>query len=118
MQESTLQDKINAIGSDTIMGAMNNYHMQTSELPVENTNNEEHVESSAEAKTETANAAIDKLSAAAMQRMIHAHPKPMTKDNKIGRNDPCPCGKTINGKPVKYKNCCLNSGKYETYSRN
>ena len=28
--------------------------------------------------------------------------------HKIGRNDPCPCG---SGK--KYKNCCLNSGKYE-----
>lgn len=28
--------------------------------------------------------------------------------SKIGRNDPCPCG---SGK--KYKNCCLDSGKYE-----
>ena len=27
---------------------------------------------------------------------------------KIGRNDPCPCG---SGK--KYKNCCMDSGKYE-----
>lgn len=24
---------------------------------------------------------------------------------KIGRNDPCPCGKMKNGKPVKWKNC-------------
>ena len=24
---------------------------------------------------------------------------------KIGRNDPCPCGKMKNGKPVKYKKC-------------
>ena len=29
---------------------------------------------------------------------------------KIGRNDPCPCG---SGK--KYKNCCLESGKYEGF---
>lgn len=29
---------------------------------------------------------------------------------KIGRNDPCPCG---SGK--KYKNCCLKSGKYENH---
>lgn len=29
---------------------------------------------------------------------------------KIGRNDPCACG---SGK--KYKNCCMNSGKYEGY---
>lgn len=28
----------------------------------------------------------------------------------IGRNDKCPCG---SGK--KYKNCCLNSGKYEKH---
>lgn len=27
---------------------------------------------------------------------------------KIGRNEPCPCG---SGK--KYKNCCMNTGKYE-----
>jgi len=27
---------------------------------------------------------------------------------KIGRNDPCPCGKLkANGSPVKYKKCCL-----------
>lgn len=27
---------------------------------------------------------------------------------KIGRNDPCPCGKTdSNGKPLKHKKCCL-----------
>jgi peptide deformylase len=25
---------------------------------------------------------------------------------KMGRNDPCPCGKKINNKPVKYKKCC------------
>lgn len=36
---------------------------------------------------------------------------------KIGRNEPCPCGATDeNNKPVKYKNCCLKTGKYETYS--
>ena len=25
--------------------------------------------------------------------------------HKVGRNDPCPCGKKINGKPVKFKKC-------------
>jgi uncharacterized protein YecA (UPF0149 family) len=25
---------------------------------------------------------------------------------KVGRNSPCPCGQTIDGKPVKFKNCC------------
>ena len=36
-------------------------------------------------------------------------PRPVVKDHKIGRNDPCPCGSGL-----KYKKCCLNSGKYET----
>lgn len=36
-------------------------------------------------------------------------PRPVVKDYKIGRNDPCPCGSGL-----KYKKCCLNSGKYET----
>ena len=31
-----------------------------------------------------------------------AKKKPMVKKEKVGRNDPCPCG---SGK--KYKNCCL-----------
>lgn len=29
---------------------------------------------------------------------------------KISRNDPCPCG---SGK--KYKNCCMNTGKFDGY---
>ena len=42
--------------------------------------------------------------------------KPIVRDyKKVGRNDPCPCGAVDeNGKPKKYKNCCLRSGKYET----
>lgn len=35
--------------------------------------------------------------------------RPIVKDYKIGRNDPCPCGSGL-----KYKKCCLDSGKYET----
>ena len=37
-----------------------------------------------------------------------AHTQKIRKFDKIGRNDPCPCG---SGK--KYKNCCLSSGKFE-----
>ena len=37
-----------------------------------------------------------------------AHTQKIRKFDKIGRNDPCPCG---SGK--KYKNCCLSSGRYE-----
>jgi preprotein translocase subunit SecA len=33
--------------------------------------------------------------------------KPIINENKIGRNDPCPCGaKKEDGTPKKYKNCC------------
>ena len=33
--------------------------------------------------------------------------QPMKKPQKIGRNDPCPCGKKRpNGLPMKYKDCC------------
>jgi preprotein translocase subunit SecA len=35
--------------------------------------------------------------------------RPVVKDYKIGRNDPCPCGSGL-----KYKKCCLDSGKYES----
>lgn len=118
MQESTLQDKLNAIGSNTIMGDMTHMtHYIPSVAPADNTDDKEitgvpSAASTAEAKTETANAAIDKLTAEAMQRMVYMRPRPLSKDNNIGRNEPCPCG---SGK--KYKNCCLASGKYETYTR-
>ena len=35
--------------------------------------------------------------------------RPIVRDYKIGRNEPCPCGSGL-----KYKKCCLDSGKYET----
>ena len=38
--------------------------------------------------------------------------RPWVRDQKIGRNDPCPCG---SGK--KYKNCCLATGEYEGYHK-
>ena len=37
-----------------------------------------------------------------------SHTQKIREFDKIGRNDPCPCG---SGK--KYKNCCLSSGKFE-----
>lgn len=35
---------------------------------------------------------------------------PRIKENKIGRNDPCPCGSE-----KKYKHCCLKTGEFENY---
>ena len=38
-----------------------------------------------------------------------AHTQKVRKFDKVGRNDPCPCGAVDeNGKPKKFKNCCLN----------
>jgi preprotein translocase subunit SecA len=37
--------------------------------------------------------------------------QPVRKGQKIGRNDPCPCGKKRpNGLPMKYKDCCGRNG--------
>ena len=36
-----------------------------------------------------------------VRREISIAPKPYIRDEKIGRNDPCPCGSVI-----KYKKCC------------
>lgn len=49
------------------------------------------------------------------QILAYQNKKPSIREyDKIGRNDPCPCGAVDeNGKPKKYKNCCLKSGKYE-----
>ena len=35
--------------------------------------------------------------------------RPIVRDYKIGRNNPCTCGAGL-----KYKKCCLDSGKYES----
>lgn len=57
----------------------------------------------------TKNAIDDKKMMQAYANYKNAH-TPKIKEYKIGRNDSCPCG---SGK--KYKNCCLNTGKYENY---
>ena len=44
----------------------------------------------------------------AMARYKAAHTPFVRKTKKIGRNDLCPCGSGL-----KFKNCCLNSGKYD-----
>lgn len=42
------------------------------------------------------------------ERYKNAHTPKVREYKKIGRNDKCPCGSNR-----KYKNCCMNSGKYE-----
>lgn len=65
-------------------------------------------------KNEAMQAAIDNDQMKKLQvlakRYQDAHTQKVREHEKIGRNDPCPCG---SGK--KYKNCCLNTGKYDKY---
>ena len=70
------------------------------------------------AEQESAIQTLVEAKAASVENMVGAgqrptfrftKPRPVVKDHKIGRNDPCPCGSGL-----KYKKCCLNSGKYET----
>jgi len=43
-----------------------------------------------------------------------AHTQKVRKFDKVGRNDPCPCGAVDeNGKPRKFKNCCLNKKNWD-----
>ena len=63
-------------------------------------------------KNEAMQAAIDndqmkKLQVLA-QRYKDAHTQKVREFPKVGRNDKCPCGSG-----EKYKNCCMNSGKYD-----
>ena len=50
-------------------------------------------------------ASLTKAPPPAVQQQPVSGPKPQS---KLGRNDPCPCGKKdpITGKPIKYKKCC------------
>lgn len=108
-----LKDKINAVGGDTIMGAMSS--LDPKQFKENYDKLSEAVEEEERKKSD--NVVVDGDSLEAMKRMGYIRKtRPIVRDNsKIGRNDPCPCGALDeNGKPKKYKNCCMNSGKYET----
>ena len=70
------------------------------------------------AEQESAIKALAEAKAASVENIVGAEQiptfrftrtRPIVKDYKVGRNDPCPCGSGL-----KYKKCCLDSGKYET----
>jgi uncharacterized protein YecA (UPF0149 family) len=66
----------------------------------------ENLQSLAEAKA----ASVENIvGAEQMPTFRFTKPRPVVRDYKIGRNDPCPCGSGL-----KYKKCCLGSGKYES----
>jgi len=44
-------------------------------------------------------------------KLVPEKPQPVKVKQQPDRNAPCPCGKTRDGKPVKYKRCCGRSPK-------
>lgn len=66
-----------------------------------------------DAKKEQVQNAVDNKKFLEKIAQYEAAHTPKIKEYHIGRNEKCPCG---SGK--KYKNCCLNTGKYEKYKNN
>jgi len=110
MPQNDILDKVNALGSDTIMGAALNKEYTESVEKLQKAV-EEHKEAEEVKNTQVSTNAISGDQLEALKRAGYFRKtRPIVRDTaKIGRNDPCPCG---SGK--KYKNCCMNTGKYET----
>lgn len=100
-----LKEKVEALGADTIMGSMSELTKDEIQDRVDKLN-----EAVQEAR---ANKEVDDAIVGSSTPVIRGwlpKTRPVVRDTKkIQRNDPCPCG---SGK--KYKNCCMDSGKYET----
>lgn len=109
----SLTEKIERIGADTIMGDALNGNATEAINNIDDAIRE-YAEKESENSSENTAAAAVGSQEQLLQMMLNSkrHITPLKKDAKIGRNEPCPCG---SGK--KYKNCCLESGKYETYTR-
>ena len=75
--------------------------MDATELSKQNEKSKESMEAAIQ------NEQIKKLEALA-KTWKEAHTQKVREYEKIGRNEPCPCGSGL-----KYKNCCLKTGKYE-----
>lgn len=106
-----LKEKVEALGADTIMGSMSELTKDDMQDKIDKLN-----EAVLEAK---ANQEVDEAMVGSSTPVIRGwlpKTRPVVRDTKkVQRNDPCPCGAVDeNGKPKKYKNCCMNSGKYET----
>jgi uncharacterized protein YecA (UPF0149 family) len=104
-----LKEKVEALGADTIMGAMSQLDKDNFREKVDKL--QEAIE--AQENESESNKDVDKAMVGSSTPVIRGwlpKTRPVVRDTKkIQRNDPCPCG---SGK--KYKNCCMNSGKYET----
>lgn len=109
MASEKLAEKVSALGSNTIMGDMqsfgNDYKDKVEKL-------QDAIAESKENSSEVTENAItgNNFDTLLANAGYVKKTRPVVRDNKkIGRNDHCPCG---SGR--KYKNCCMNTGKYET----
>ena len=109
--DNNVNDKIAALGSDTIIGSMEALNDDTRDRLEKLQDAVAESKENSEAEAATAQGAITGDTLEAMARAGYFRKtRPIVRDNKkIGRNDPCPCG---SGK--KFKNCCMNTGKYDT----
>ena len=103
-----IQEQIANLGSDTIMGTMKQY---TKESDEKFSKLAEAIETTREENGDVTTTAVQGNTIEALQKAGYFRKtRPIVRDHKkIRRNDKCPCG---SGK--KYKDCCLNTGKFET----
>ena len=100
MQESINIPQMSDVQRESLTNIMD---VASTEMTVEQ---ESNLQSLAEAKSASI---ADIVGAQEMPTFRFTKPRPVVRDYKIGRNDPCPCGSGW-----KYKTCCLGSGKYES----
>lgn len=112
--QDNLEQKIQGVGGDTIMGQMANFADDMNQDAIDKLSEavEEAREQEAASNPNMAAAAMGATASYDEFMRAMRNKRPIKKDNHIGRNEPCPCGSQ-----KKYKNCCLASGRYETYSR-
>lgn len=96
--------------SDEQRNAVMNLIETPSIMDVASTEMTSEQESAIQALAEAKAASVENIvGAEQMPTFRFTKPRPVVRDYKIGRNDPCPCGSGL-----KYKKCCLDSGKYES----
>lgn len=99
-----VQEQVNNLGAGMIMH--DSASLKENDTALQNL--KEEIEIQKENRTDAETAALK--GGVQMPQMIRKT-RPLVREyKKIRRNDPCPCG---SGK--KYKNCCLESGRFEGY---
>lgn len=112
-----LKDKMEGLGEGTIMGSMEQFNTDFAKKDIdklqEAIDNQVEDEFSFSAATENKEvnpALINGNPEQLAQLAAYRRTRPVVRDyKKVGRNDPCPCGSNL-----KYKNCCMKTGQYET----